>query len=73
MYQSQIRPSQITSLREKVEKKNYGNYLYKVNLSKVRNFENQEVVFDFPVTALMVRMAEEKRQFLELQLVHIVR
>lgn len=53
MYQSQIRPSQITSLREKVEKKNYGNYLYKVNLSKVRNFENQEVVFDFPVTALI--------------------
>ena len=53
MFQSQIRPSQITALMEKVEKKNYGKYLYKIKLARVRNFEDQEVTFDFPVTALI--------------------
>jgi predicted ATPase len=53
MYQSQIRDSQITALKEKVEKKNYGKYLYKIKLLRVRNFEDQDVIFEFPVTALI--------------------
>lgn len=53
MYQSQIRDSQITALKEKVEKKNYGKYLYKIKLVRVRNFEDQDVTFEFPVTALI--------------------
>ena len=73
MYQSQIRPSQIASLREKVEKKNYGKYLYKIELSRVRNFENQEVVFNFPVTALIGPNGGGKTTILVLQLVHIVK
>lgn len=53
MYKGQIRDSQVTALKEKVEKRNYGKYLYKIKLARVRNFEDQDVTFDFPVTALI--------------------
>jgi len=53
MFKSQIRSSQISSLKEKVERKNYGKYLYKIKLSHIRNFDDQEVTLDFPVTALI--------------------
>lgn len=52
-FKSQIRPSTINELFEKVLRRSYGQYLLKVQLTKVRGFEDQGVTFDFPVTALI--------------------
>jgi ABC-type branched-subunit amino acid transport system ATPase component len=52
-YQSDIRDSTIRSLSTKVKKQNFGLYLRKIRLSKVRAFNHQEVDFDFPVTAII--------------------
>jgi len=53
MYQGEIRDSQITQLLEKVSNQNYGKYLYRLRLHKVRGFEDQNIKFEFPVTALI--------------------
>ncbi len=53
MYQSDIRDSTKRLLLEKVQKQNYGKYLSKIGLSRIRGFENQFIKFDFPVTALI--------------------
>lgn len=53
MYRSEIRSSQIKKLEDKVRKLNYEKYLSKVNLVKCRAFENQAILFEFPVTALI--------------------
>jgi len=50
---TQVRQSAINALRERVSKSNYGKYLKQVVLKKVRSFEEREVSFDFPVTALV--------------------
>jgi predicted ATPase len=52
-FRSQIRTSQINALLEKVAKRNYGKYLLKITMAKLRGFANQTVTFDFPVTALV--------------------
>ncbi|WP_018755184.1 ATP-dependent nuclease [Paenibacillus terrigena] len=53
MYQGEIRNSQIQRLLEKVTNQNYGKYLQRLRLHKVRGFEGQIIKFDFPVTALI--------------------
>jgi predicted ATP-binding protein involved in virulence len=53
MYQSEIRESVKNRLFEKVDGQNYGKYLRHINLKKLRNFEDQKVTLDFPVTALI--------------------
>lgn len=53
MFQGEIRSSQIEQLLEKVINQNYGKYLYRLRLHKVRGFEDQIIKFDFPVTALI--------------------
>ena len=53
MYKSQIRESEINALLDKVRKHNYGEYLLKVEIQKIRGFENKEIRFEFPVTALI--------------------
>jgi len=53
MIRSEIRDSTINELLEKVQKLNYEKYLHKVNISKLRGLENQEVIFEFPVTAII--------------------
>lgn len=53
MYKSEIRPSQIKKLSDKVRKLNYEKYLWKINLIKCRAFENVTIELDFPVTALI--------------------
>lgn len=53
MYKSEIRPSQIKELSEKVRKLNYEKYLYRINLIKCRAFEDKMIELDFPVTALI--------------------
>jgi predicted ATPase len=50
---SEIRNSDIAGLLSRVNKKAYDRYLRRVRLVKLRGFENREVTFDFPVTALV--------------------
>jgi predicted ATPase len=52
-YLSEIRPSDVQALEDKVARSNYGQYLKKLTLKKVRGFTDREVSFDFPVTALV--------------------
>lgn len=53
MFQSEIRESEISELLEKVQKRNYHKYLYKIIVEKARGYENTVLTFDFPVTALI--------------------
>jgi len=48
-----VRKSDLTGLSEKVKKSSYGYYLPKLKIVKARSFENQEISFDFPVTAII--------------------
>lgn len=50
---SEIRDSDIELLQKKVSKRNYRKYLRRMKLTKVRSFRDQEIVFEFPVTALI--------------------
>lgn len=50
---SEIRSSVIAELQDKVRKSNYGKFLTRLTLTRVRGFHGQEVRFDFPVTALI--------------------
>lgn len=52
-YKSEIRDSQIKDLIDKVSKRNYKKYLYKIEMHQLRGFVNQTITFDFPVTALI--------------------
>ena len=52
-YQSEIRPSQISALLEKVRKKNYGKYLMRMRMERIRSFSGVLVDCEFPVTALI--------------------
>ncbi|HHB75114.1 MAG TPA: hypothetical protein ENK84_01015 [Desulfobulbus sp.] len=53
MYNSEIRESQMVALSDKVNRKNYGRYLMRVRLGKIRSFSGDIIDFDFPVTALI--------------------
>ncbi|MEY8814212.1 ATP-dependent endonuclease [Micrococcus luteus] len=50
---SEIRPSAINALHSKVAKRNYQHYLYRMRLTRLRAYADAEIVFDFPVTALV--------------------
>jgi hypothetical protein len=50
---SDVRDSTINALLEKAAKRNYGQYLAKLVLKKVRGFTEEPVSFDFPVTAII--------------------
>lgn len=50
---SEIRESTKAQLIDKVRRHNYGKYLYKANISKIRGFASENIVFEFPVTALI--------------------
>jgi AAA domain len=52
-FQSEIRPSQVNDLLEKVQNKNYGKYLLKISIEKARTFQGKSITFDFPVTAIV--------------------
>jgi energy-coupling factor transporter ATP-binding protein EcfA2 len=52
-YRSEIRDSDIRYLEEKVSAGNYGSYLRRITLRRVRGFRDRVVSFDFPVTALV--------------------
>lgn len=48
-----VRKSDIEALTEKVKKQSYKRYLPKLKIVKARSFQNQEISFDFPVTAVI--------------------
>lgn len=50
---SEIRESTKAQLIDKVRRLNYGKYLYKASISKIRGFSGEDIVFEFPVTALI--------------------
>ena len=52
-FQSEIRHSEIRELLARVKKNDFGLYLRRIRLTKVRAFVNEAVEFDFPVTALI--------------------
>lgn len=53
MYQSEIRDSVKIRLLDKVRKHDFGSYLLRSSLVKVRGFTAEDISFDFPVTALI--------------------
>jgi predicted ATP-dependent endonuclease of OLD family len=52
-YRGDIRDSDIRALAERVQKSSYDKYLRRLRLIKIRQFQDCEVSFDFPVTALV--------------------
>lgn len=53
MERSEIRESTKLQLLEKVRKQDYGKYLYKASISKIRGFTSEDITCEFPVTALI--------------------
>lgn len=53
MQLSEIRDSTKKKLLEKVRRLDYGKYLYKASITKIRGFVGEDISFDFPVTALI--------------------
>ncbi|RKS07062.1 putative ATPase [Nocardiopsis sp. Huas11] len=53
MRKTQIRDSEIDKLFERVQKRQYRNYLSRMRLMRIRGFRETEITFDFPVTALV--------------------
>jgi AAA15 family ATPase/GTPase len=53
VFQSEIRPTQVNELLEKVQNKSYGKYLLKISIGKARAFQGKSITFDFPVTAIV--------------------
>lgn len=52
-YQSEIRDSTVRDLLAKVKASNFGSYLRRMKIIKIRAFEGEAVDFEFPVTALI--------------------
>ncbi|AWN51776.1 ATP-binding protein [Methylobacterium sp. 17Sr1-1] len=52
-YQSEIRHSTVRDLLQKVKDANFGYYLRRMRMTKIRAFEGEAVDFEFPVTALI--------------------
>lgn len=53
MERSEIRESTKIMLLDKVRKHDYGKYLYKASIHKIRGFAGEDITFEFPVTALI--------------------
>lgn len=53
VFKSEVRDSTINALIDKVDKRNYSQYLVKMILKKLRGFTDESINFDFPVTAII--------------------
>jgi predicted ATPase len=53
MATSEIRDSTKAVLLEKVRRHDYGKYLLKASITRIRGFQGEDINFDFPVTALI--------------------
>ncbi len=52
-FKSEVRDTTINALLEKSRERDYGQYLAKLTLKKVRGFIDEPISFDFPVTAII--------------------
>jgi predicted ATPase len=50
---SEIRDSTKIRLLDKVRRHDYGSYLLKASIARIRGFSGEDIAFDFPVTALI--------------------
>jgi len=50
---SEIRESTMVRLLDKVRRQDYGKYLSKLSISRIRGFSGEDITFEFPVTALI--------------------
>ena len=48
-----VRPSDIEDLQTRVKKLSYHSYLVSLKMNRVRSFEIQNIIFDFPITAII--------------------
>jgi ABC-type Mn2+/Zn2+ transport system ATPase subunit len=48
-----VAPSDISDLFERVKKRSYKRYVLQLRMHNVRSFADQEIRFDFPITALI--------------------
>ncbi|WP_208452784.1 hypothetical protein [Burkholderia gladioli] len=53
MLLSEIRDSTKIQLQEKVRRHDFGRYLFKASIGRIRGFFGEDITFDFPVTALI--------------------
>ena len=54
MYKSEIiKPSLIKELKDLVNRKKYKKYLFEVRIKNLRVFEDANITFDFPITAII--------------------
>ena len=53
MATSEIRDSTKLQLLDKVRRHDYGQYLFKASIAKIRGFAGEDITFEFPVTALI--------------------
>lgn len=53
MNRSEVRESTKILLLNKVRKHDYGKYLFKASIEKIRGFSGEDITFDFPVSALI--------------------
>ncbi len=53
MTMSEIRESTKAQLLDKVRRHDYGQYLFKASIAKIRGFIGEDITFEFPVTALI--------------------
>ncbi|HNC51409.1 MAG TPA: AAA family ATPase [Accumulibacter sp.] len=53
MLRSEIRESTKQELLKKVREHDYGKYLLKASILKIRGFSEEDITFEFPVTALI--------------------
>lgn len=63
-FRSEIRPSAVKQLLDKVKQGNYGSYLRSLTVRKLRAIEGERVSFNFPVTALIGPNGEGKTTLL---------
>lgn len=53
MQHTEIRDSVKQELLKKVREHDYGKYLLKASILKIRRFSEEDITFEFPVTALI--------------------
>jgi len=53
MTYSEIRESTRVKLLDKVRRQDYGKYLSKLSINRIRGFSGEDITFEFPVTALI--------------------
>lgn len=48
-----VRDSDVVALKKRVANRKYKDYLHSIKIVKLRSYEDADISFDFPVTALV--------------------